>query len=61
MASQTGQIGLGQYPEQIVIMTSTPMRNRIEREAKAHRLSKSEVARTYIEAGMKAADENVEA
>lgn len=57
MASPTGQTGKGIYPRQIVIMVTEKMADRLEEDAKRHRLSKSEVARTYIEAGIELADE----
>lgn len=55
MASATA--APGKYPEQLVIMVTTETKARIEADAKAHWLSKSEVARTYLEAGIERADE----
>lgn len=55
MASATA--APGKYPEQLVIMVDTETKNRIETDAEAHRLSKSEVARTYLAAGIERADE----
>jgi predicted DNA-binding protein len=57
MASPTGQTGKGIYPRQIVIMVTEEIADRLEAEAKRHRLSKSEVTRTYIEAGVELADQ----
>lgn len=55
MASATA--APGKYPEQLVIMVTSETKARIETEAKQHWLSKSEVARTYLDAGMAHADE----
>ena len=57
MASPTGQTGQGVYPRQIVIMVTHEIADRLDAEAKRHRLSKSEVTRTYIEAGIDVADQ----
>ena len=57
MASPTGQTGQGVYPRQIVIMVTNETAERLDAEAKRHRLSKSEVTRTYIEAGIEVADQ----
>lgn len=54
MASHTA--APGQYPEQLVIMVTSETKARIVSDAKRHRLSKSEVARTYLDAGIAEAD-----
>lgn len=54
MASPTA--APGQYPEQLVIMVTSETKARIVSDAKRHRLSKSEVARTYLDAGIAEAD-----
>jgi len=59
MASPTGQTGLGKFPHQIVIMVSIEVADRIADDAGAYKLSKSQVARAYIDAGIEAADEAV--
>lgn len=55
MASETA--APGKYPEQLVIMVTKETKARIVADAKRHTLSKSEVARTYLEAGISHADE----
>lgn len=55
MASPTA--APGQYPEQLVIMVTSETKARINADAARHHLSKSEVARTYLEAGIQVADE----
>lgn len=55
MASPTA--APGQFPEQLVIMVKRETRDRIVADAERHKLSKSEVARTYLEAGISHADE----
>lgn len=55
MASPTA--APGQYPKQLVIMVDEDTHKRISEEAATHWLSKSEVARTYLTAGMQHADE----
>lgn len=55
MASPTA--APGQYPEQLVIMVTSETKQRINDDAERHRLSKSEVARTFLEAGIERADE----
>lgn len=60
MASPTGQAGTAKYSKQLVIAATPDMRARIDAEAATHSLSISEVARTYIELGMQAADGLVE-
>lgn len=55
MASPTA--APGQYPEQLVIMVTSETKARIVADAKRHQLSKSEVARTYLDAGIEVADE----
>lgn len=55
MASPTA--APGQYPEQLVIMVTKETKARIVADATRHSLSKSEVARTYLEAGISHADE----
>jgi len=56
MASPTGQTGLGKYPHQVVILVSDSVANRIADDAATYRLSKSQVARAYIDAGIAQAD-----
>lgn len=58
MASPTA--APGQYPEQLVIMVTSETKARITADAKRHKLSKSEVARTYLDAGIQVADEAAE-
>lgn len=55
MASPTA--APGKYPEQLVIMVTAETKARIEADATKHYLSKSEVARTYLDAGIERADE----
>lgn len=59
MASPTGQAGRGKYPKQIVTMVDEATDTRLRDEAAEWSLSLSEVTRTYIELGMKAADDMV--
>jgi hypothetical protein len=54
MASSTAQ---ATYTRQIIFMADEEMGDRILDEARRYGLSKSEVVRTYVEAGMRAADE----
>lgn len=54
MASPTA--APGQYPEQLVIMVTKETKARIVDDATRHHLSKSEVARTYLEGGIEHAD-----
>jgi hypothetical protein len=61
MASPTGQTGRGKYPAQIVMMVSQKMADRIEREAVEGEVSKSEVARGYMESGAALADVDLDA
>lgn len=57
MASSTGQTGQGLFPKQLIVMVSAETMKRIDRDAARERLSKSEVARTYLLAGMAIEDE----
>jgi hypothetical protein len=50
MASKTAAPGL--YPRQIVIMVTDEVGDLIDKMATKHRVSKSEVARTLIDAGI---------
>lgn len=59
MASSTAAPGL--FPRQVVIMVTKDVGDYIDSMAERHRLSKSEVARTLIDAGIDAADEAAEA
>lgn len=58
MASQT--LPPGQYPAQVVFMATSELADSIGREAQRSRVSKSQVAREWIEAGREAADVAVE-
>lgn len=58
MASQT--LPPGQYPAQVVFMATDELADSIGREARRSRVSKSQVAREWIEAGREAADVAVE-
>ena len=44
------------FPRQIVIMITHEMGDRLDIDSSTHDLSMSEVARTYLEAGIDAAD-----
>jgi hypothetical protein len=44
------------YPRQMVVMADDALADRIEADARRHGMSKSEVARLYLEAGIEAAD-----
>lgn len=44
------------YPRQLVVMADDALADRIEADAARHGLSKSEVARLYLEAGIEAAE-----
>lgn len=44
------------FPRQIVIMVTHEMGDRLDIDSSTHDLSMSEVARTYLEAGIDAAD-----
>lgn len=50
MASQTA--APGQYPRQLVIMVTEKVGEYVDATAAKHRVSKSEVARTLIDAGI---------
>ena len=52
MASPTGQTGKGKYPRQLVIMVSEETGNLVDELAAKHSLSKAEVSRTFLEAGI---------
>jgi hypothetical protein len=54
MASPTGQTGKGKFPRQLVIMVTAETGELVDRLAAKHSLSKAEVARTFLEAGVKA-------
>lgn len=45
------------YPKRLQIPTTREIWDRIERESEVSGLSIAEVARTYLQAGMEAADE----
>lgn len=44
------------YPRQLVVMATDELADRIAADAARHGMSKSEVARLYLEAGIEAAD-----
>lgn len=52
MASPTGQTGHARYPSQLVLIVGPDIVTRVTAEATLHRLSKSEVTRLYLEAGL---------
>ena len=54
MASPTA--APAKYTEQLVIMVTPEVKRRVVEDATNHELSKSEVARTYIELGIETAD-----
>lgn len=54
MASQT--LPPGQYPAQVVFMATDELADGIAREAQRSRVSKSQVARDWCEAGREAAE-----
>ena len=45
------------FPRQLVVMATDALADRIADDAKRNGLSKSEVARLYLEAGIEAADQ----
>jgi hypothetical protein len=47
------------YPHQLILMVSDETWARVQRDADEHVMSKSEVGRTYLEAGIVATDEAV--
>ena len=55
MASPTAKPG--RYPRQIVIMVTDEVGRHLDETARTNELSMSEVARTYIDAGIEAANE----
>lgn len=44
------------YPRQLIVMASDELADRIAADSKRHGISKSEVARTYLEAGIAAGE-----
>ena len=59
MASPTGQAGTARFPKVLQVPVTAEVDERIRADATTHRLSIAEVARTYIDAGIDAADELV--
>ena len=56
MASKTAAPGL--YPRQVVIMVTNEVGDYIDDTAERHQVSKSEVARTLIDAGIEVGSRN---